>query len=114
MWPTSFFVLTIGASIPGLVNPAFERTVLGLLLPKLASFILTSASVLLILSAYFDYRLRKKVNISTSWKQVPMLFIQWYLLPVVSFFFSSLPALEAHTRMLIGKKLEYNTTKKDG
>lgn len=114
MWPTAFFILTISASIPGLVNPDFERTVLGLLLPKLASFILTAASGLILLAVYFDYRLRQKVNIKTSWRQVPMLFIQWYFLPVVSFVFSSLPALEAHTRMLIGKKLEYKTTKKDG
>ena len=114
MWPTAFFVLTISASIPGLVNPAFERTVLGLLLPKLASFILTAASGLILLTVYFDLKLRKRVNIETGWKHVPMLFIQWYFLPIVSFMFSSLPALEAHTRMLIGKKLEYKTTKKDG
>ena len=112
MWPTAFFLLTVSASIPGLINPGFERTVLGLLLPKLASFILSSASFMLLLAIYFDYQLRKRINIDTSWKQVPMLFIQWYLLPAVSFVFSALPALDAHTRMLLGKKLEYKTTKK--
>ncbi len=112
MWPTAFFILTISASIPTLVNPSFERTVLGFLLPKLASFILTASSILLVLAVYFDYNLRKKVDINTSWKNVPMLFIQWYFLPIVSFAFSSLPALEAHTRMLIGKKLEYRVTEK--
>lgn len=114
MWPTAFFTLTISASIPPLINQSFERTVLGLLLPKVASFILTGASILLFLTVYLDYSLRKKVNIETSWKQVPMLFVQWYMLPVVSFIFSSLPALEAHTRMLIGKKLEYRITEKVG
>lgn len=114
MWPTAFFILTISASIPTLVNPTFERTVLGFLLPKLASFILTSASILLIAAVYFDYNLRKRININTSWRQVPMLFIQWYFLPVVSFLFSSLPALEAHTRLLLGKKLEYRVTEKVG
>lgn len=114
MWPTAFFILTISASIPSLINPTFERTALGFWLPKFASGILTFGSVLLIASVYFDYTLRKKINIQTSWKQVPMLFIQWYMLPIVSFFFSSLPALEAHTRMLIGKKLEYKITHKVG
>lgn len=114
MWPTAFFILTISASIPPLINPSFERTVLGFLLPKLASFILTASSILLIVAVYFDYSLRKKINIETSWRQVPMLFIQWYFLPIVSFLFSSLPALEAHTRMLLGKKLEYKVTEKVG
>jgi Glycosyl transferase family group 2 len=114
MWPTAFFLLTISASLPTLVNPAFERTVLGFLLPKLASFILTCSSCLLILGVYYDFKLRKKVKIDTSWKNVPLLFIQWYLLPVVSFAFSALPALEAHTRMLLGKKIEYKLTEKMG
>lgn len=112
LWPTAFFVLTVSASLPALVNPVFGRTVLGLLLPKIASFILTCSTILLLVSVYFDFKLRKKVNIETSWQQVPMLFIQWFFLPFVSFLFSSLPALEAHTRMLLGKKMEYHITEK--
>lgn len=112
LWPTSFFLLTISASIPPLINPSFKRTVLGFLLPKLSSFILTAASIFLVIMVYFDYKLREKMNIKTPLRNVPMLFIQWYFLPVISFFFSSLPALESHTRMLLGKKIEYKVTEK--
>lgn len=112
LWPTAFFVLTISASLPALINPVFGRTVLGLLLPKIASFILTCSTILLLISVYFDFQLRKRINIETSWQKVPMLFIQWFFLPAVSFLFSSLPALEAHTRMLLGKKMEYHITEK--
>ena len=112
MWPTAFFILTISASIPALVNPVFGRTVLGLLLPQIASFILTCSTILLMVAIYFDFSLRRRINIETSWKNVPMLFIQWFFLPAISFVFSSLPALEAHTRMLLGKKLEYRVTEK--
>ncbi|MBP9815790.1 glycosyltransferase family 2 protein [Candidatus Woesebacteria bacterium] len=111
-WPTSFFLLTVSASIPPLVNPIFSRTVFGFLLPKLSSFILTLSSVVLILSIYLDYKLRERAKIKTDLRNVPMLFIQWYLLPVISLLFSSLPALEAHTRMLMGKKLEYKVQEK--
>jgi len=111
-WPTSFFLLTISASIPPLVNPVFRRTVFGLLLPKLSSFILTLCSIVLFLSIYFDFKLRERAKIKTELKNVPMLFIQWYLLPIISLIFSSLPALEAHTRMLLGKKIEYKVTEK--
>lgn len=112
LWPVSFFVLTISASIPPLVNPVFKRTVLGLLLPKLSALILTISSLMLILYIYLDHQLRKRLNQKTKLKSIPFLFIQWYLLPIVSFFFSSLPALEAHTRLLLGKKIKYKVTEK--
>jgi cellulose synthase/poly-beta-1,6-N-acetylglucosamine synthase-like glycosyltransferase len=111
-WPTSFFILTISASLPPLINPSFRRTVLGLLLPKLSALILTLSSGMLILYIYLDIKLRQKVNMKTSFSNLPLLIVQWYLLPVVSFFFSSLPALDAHTRILLGKKLKYKVTEK--
>ncbi len=111
-WPVSFFILTISASIPPLINPSFKRTVLGLLLPKLSALILTLSSVMLILYIYLDIKLRQKVNMKTGITNLPFLIIQWYFLPVVSFFFSSLPALDAHTRILLGKKLKYKVTEK--
>lgn len=112
LWPTSFFILTISGWLPPLLNPAFKRTVLGFLLPQLSSLILTFTSILLVAIVYIDYKLRNKVNIKTSPQKIPLLIIQWYLLPVISFFFSSLPALEAHTRLMLGKKIIYNATEK--
>lgn len=112
LWPTSFFILTISASIPPLVNPAFKRTVLGFLLPELSGLILTFSSLLLIVYIYLDFSLRNKLQIKNKILFLPLLLIQWYLLPVVSFILSSLPALEAHTRQLFGKKITYKVTEK--
>ncbi|MBW7960313.1 hypothetical protein B6D29_02850 [Microgenomates bacterium UTCPR1] len=111
-WPVSFFILTISASIPPLVNPIFKRTVLGFLLPQLSALILTLSSVMLILYIYIDIKIRSRVNMKTSIMSLPLLLVQWYFLPIVSFFFSSLPALDAHTRILLGKKLKYKVTEK--
>lgn len=112
LWPTSFFILTISASIPPLVNPMFKRTVLGFLLPKLSALILTMSSIMLIFYVYLDIKLRQKMKVETKKRNLPLLIIQWYLLPVISFFLSSLPALDAHTRLLLGKKLKYKVTEK--
>lgn len=112
LWPVSFFILTVSASIPPLINPVFKRTVLGFLLPNLSGLILTLSSAMLILYVYLDIKLRQKVNMKTKLYNLPILIIQWYFLPVVSFFFSSLPALDAHTRILLGKKLKYKVTEK--
>lgn len=112
LWPVSFFILTVSASIPPLINPVFKRTVLGFLLPQLSGLILTLSSAMLVLYIYLDIKLRQRVNVKTSTFYLPILIIQWYLLPIVSFFFSSLPALDAHTRILLGKKLKYKVTEK--
>lgn len=111
-WPTSFFLLTLGASIPPLVNPAFNRTSLGYNLPRISGLILTITTCFLLVLIYIDTKSRPKRPASYSITKTPLLLFQWILLPVVSFFFSSLPALEAHTRLLLGKRLEYKATKK--
>lgn len=112
LWPTSFFILTLSASIPPLINPVFKRTVLGFLLPKMAGLILTLATTMLIVYIYLDIKLRQSLKQKTSTQFLPLLIIQWYLLPLVSFFLSSLPALQAHTQLLFGKKLKYKVTEK--
>ena len=56
--------------------------------------------------------MREKLKIQTKLINMPMLLVQWYLLPFVSLILSALPALEAHTRLLIGKKIDYKVTEK--
>lgn len=112
LWPTSFFILTVSASIPPLVNPLFKRTVLGFLLPQLSGFILTLSTLMIILYIYLDIKLRQRVKVATKLYFLPFMLVQWYLLPAVTFVLSSLPALEAHTRILIGKKITYKVTEK--
>lgn len=112
LWPTTFFILTISANIPPLINPIFKQTVLGFFLPRMAGLILTFASIFLILYVFLDLKIRSFLKQKTSFVAIPFLFIQWYLLPIISFFFSSLPALDAQTKMLLGKKIKYQVTEK--
>jgi hypothetical protein len=112
LWPTAFFILTVSSWIPPLLNPVFNRTVLGFLLPQLTGFILTLASVMLLFYTYLDFRLRHSLNQKTKIFYLPLLIVQWYFLPLVSFVLSALPALDAHTRLLLGKKITYKVTEK--
>ena len=102
----------MSAIIPPLINPFFKRTVLGFILPKLASAILTLTTLAIIVYIYLDIKLRKKFKQKTKLINLPILIVQWYMLPLVSFILSSLPALDAHTRILLGKKLKYKVTEK--
>ncbi len=111
-WPTSFFILTISASIPPLINQNFKRTTFGFYLPKLAAFILTLSTLMLVVYLYLDFRLRQALKKKSSFKKLPIFIVQWYFLPIISFLLSSLPALEAHTRLILNKKIEYKVTEK--
>ena len=111
-WPTSFFILTLGASIPAILNPVFSRTTLGHNLPRMSGLILTITTLFLAVLIILDIKSRPKRPASYSIAKTPLLLFQWIMLPVVSFFFSALPALEAHTRLLLGKRLEYKVTEK--
>ncbi len=112
LWPTSFFILTLFATITPMVNPVFKRTVMGFILPQVSGIILTVSSAMLIVYTVLDILVRKKLAVETRPQNFILLVLQWYILPIVSFFLSSIPALDAHTRMLMGKKIVYKVTEK--
>lgn len=115
-WPSSFFILSIAAFIPSLVNPYFSTTMLGYLLPRVAGIMLTLGSCFILVYAYLDFQARRILLKKPEQKRIPQLLVQWtlypFLSPIVSGFLSSIPALEAHTRMLLKKPIDYKVTKK--
>ena len=111
-WPANWFILTIGSAVPPLINPAFGRTVLGHNLSRLSSGILTLSTIFLIVIFVIDWRIKPpKPKEMASWK-LPFLYLQWFTLPIISFLLSALPGLDAHTRLMLGKRLEYRVTEK--
>ncbi|MFC1626724.1 glycosyltransferase [Patescibacteria group bacterium] len=111
-WPANWFLLTIGSTVPPLINPAFGRTVLGHNLSQISSGILTLSTLFLVVVFVIDWRIKPpKPKDLAAWK-LPFLYLQWLTLPVISFFLSALPGLDAHTRLMLGKRLEYRVTEK--
>jgi hypothetical protein len=110
MWPVNWFVITIGANLPPLLNETFSRTVIGKTLPQISSAILTLSLVSLLTMIFIDIKARPKVAMPW-WKKVlsPLEFV---ILPVVGLVFSALPGLDAHTRLMMGRYLEYRVTEK--
>lgn len=112
IWPTNWFIMTLGSNLPPLINPAFQRTILGHTLPLISSLILTLSAVFLIVVVVIDLKLKPpRPSDFPKWK-VPFLYLQWLSLPVIGFFLSCLPGLDAHTRLLLGKRMEYRVTEK--
>jgi len=111
-WPINWFLLTIGLTIPVLLNPAFGRTALGYMVPKLSSYVLTLTIIPMIVMILVDsFYKPKKSDKMPAWRILisPLEFI---LLPISGFFLSALPGLDAHTRLMLGKYIEYKVTEK--
>lgn len=112
LWPVNWFILTLGSTIPPIVNQEFSRTVLGHNLSLISSIILTLSALFLIVIGVLDTKLKPPRPLDFPRWKTPILILQWVSLPVVGFFLSTLPGLDAHTRLMLGKRLEYRVTEK--
>lgn len=112
LWPVNWFFVTIGMSLPSLIHPTFSRTVLGYNLPRVATIVLTTCLIFLLVILIVDYKQRPPRPAEVPrWKAflIPFEFI---LMPLAGFIFNALPGLDAHTRLMLGKYLEYRVTEK--
>lgn len=112
LWPVNWFIITVGLTLPTLLNPAFGRTALGYTVPKHSSFVLTLAlSFLLVMITIESFYKPKKPQEIPLWRAIISPF-EFVLMPVAGFFFSALPGIDAHTRLMLGKYIEYRVTEK--
>ncbi len=112
LWPVNWFIITIGLTVPTLINPAFGRTALGYTVPKLSSFLLTFALGFLVIMLILDNIYKpKRPDTFPLWRAILTPF-EFVLMPIAGFFFSALPGLDAHTRLMLGKYIEYRVTEK--
>ncbi len=111
-WAIAPFVIIFGSNLPLIINPAFAETTLGQNLPLYASWLLTGAFACLVVLMYVEERLAPARPVSWGLLHNVVSRIQWLLLPVVALLFSNLPALDAQTRLMAGKYLEYRVTEK--
>lgn len=112
LWPVNWFVITIGLTLPTILNPAFGRTALGYTVPKLSSFVLTIALAFLVVMIIIDsFYKPKRPQTFPLWRAI-LVPLEFILMPVAGFFFSALPGIDAHTRLMLGKYIEYKVTEK--
>lgn len=107
LWPTSWFLLTLGVNLPLLVNPKLQQTVLGYNFKTVSGTILSATFIFTITYIILD-RIMNPLKVQNQrWYQKIFSFIKWLLMPVFTLFVSTLPGLDAHTRLILNKKIEY-------
>lgn len=112
LWPVNWFAITIAAFFPPLLNPEFGRTILGKTLPQVTSTLLTLSLVSMVVIFLIDALNRPPKPGGRNVFSLILQPLEFLLLPVLGFFFSALPGLDAHTRLLLGKYIEYRVTEK--
>lgn len=111
IWSSNWFILTLGTSLPVILNPYFFNTTLGYNLPRISNLILTICLLPMFVLIVLDWKLRPPYQKTGFWNFVKNM-IQWPIMPIATLAMSVLPGLHSHTRLLFGKRLEYKTTQK--
>ena len=112
MWPSHWFLLTLGGLVPRLLNPAYAHSPLGVWQAGLISAVMGMCLPCLGLVILIDWRLRPEHPEGEDLIDVLIGWASFALLPVVGLLLCALPALDAHTRLLFGRRLEYRVTEK--
>ncbi len=112
-WATASILISSLGWLPlFLGGDAFNQSVIGHNLPFVTKTLMTIATCFLILSVYINLILLPPRPAKYSiWRSV-MMYLQWFLVPITSVVFGSLPAVEAQTRLMFGWYLEFWVTPK--
>jgi cellulose synthase/poly-beta-1,6-N-acetylglucosamine synthase-like glycosyltransferase len=109
---TAPLILTFVAYLPLYLNPRASTNILAQNLPYVTSDILTLASIGIIFMIFFSLiSLPPRPKRYRKTKVLGMIG-QWILLPITTMGFSSFAAIDAQTRLMLGKPLEFYVTEK--
>jgi hypothetical protein len=112
-WATAPLLIFLLGWLPLILgNQEFLQTTLSYNLPRVTSFILTISMFSLVFSAYLSFFLLPHNPKKNSRWNYFVFGLGWLLVPLSMIFFSALPSLEAQTRLMLGKYLNFWATEK--
>ncbi len=119
-WATGAIVITLATPIPGILNPSFAANGYDDGVSQMLAFFFSITSIGILISILLSlFTLPKPTTPITFlqkkwsplWRYFGIIF-QWFLVPIMTIGFGSIPALDAQTRLFLGKYLGFNVTKK--
>ncbi len=111
-WGFLAIFVTFGSLLIPLVNPQFRLSVLSINLPIVSSWILTATFLGLFATIFVHEKIAPRRPTNWSIFKKIWSYIQWLLIPLILITISSLPAIDAQTSLMFGKKLEFRVTRK--
>jgi len=113
LWPSHWFLLVGSFNLLPFLAPTFAASETGRELAELASAAYTACLPSLLVLVWLNWQLRPP-DTDHSASELLAFMASWACLPVVGFVLVALPALDAHTRLLLGRYLQYQVTEKQG
>ncbi|MFO0862906.1 MAG: hypothetical protein U0516_04265 [Candidatus Saccharibacteria bacterium] len=111
-WSTAPLILTFAAWAPLYLNASFSQNVIAHQLPVIASRILTLATIGLFTTIWISFiMIPKRPSHYPKWKMIFMV-LQWVLVPITAIVFGAFAAINAQTRLMLGKYLGFYVTEK--
>jgi len=112
-WATWPFLLAVIGWIPAIVaSREFSSTVLYYNAPRITTTIFHLASLSLLITILLSISLLPAQRMRHPLLRKMRHAMEWILIPGISIFFSALPALDAQTRLMFGKYMEFWVTEK--
>ncbi len=93
-------------------NRIFRTSLLSYNLPTITGYIMYFSMIGLFLSALVSFSFLPSRPASYKRRQTFYMALQWFLVPITITFFGAIPALEAQTRLLLGKYMGFWITPK--
>lgn len=112
-WATAAIFITILGRLPfALAQGEMREMSIFQNAPIVLGWIMTAAMIgIFVSAALMPFILVAKPHTKSPWSWAVM-FLQWALLPVTLLVFGSIPAIDAQTRLMLGKYLGFNVTEK--
>jgi hypothetical protein len=115
MWATAAVIITLTVPVPRMINEQFAKTIMsynmGITLSNFFLIAMVGIFVSIWVSLLMAPALPKENKKKYWWLRVTSI-IQWFFLPITTVIFGSLPAIDAQTRLMIGKSLDFQVTEK--
>lgn len=112
-WATNSIMIFFLGWLPVVIGGrGFGQTLLAYNLPSFVSRVLTIGMIGLVASGVLTITLLPSRPSGQKKERYISFFLEWFLLPVVMIFFTSIPALDAQTRWMFGKYMGFWTTPK--
>ena len=112
-WATAPILIFILGRLPLYVaGQDFKNKALFANTPFTLEFLMTTAMMGVLFSAILSFFLLPKKPAKLPWWQNFSIIFQWVLLPVTLIIFGAVPAIDAQTRLMLGKKLGFTVSEK--
>lgn len=103
-WATAPIILALMGWLPLILgNERFNESVLAHNLPYVTRYLMTLAMIGIVISMFLSFLLMPPRPEKYSRKRYLFMFFQWFLAPFVAPFLGAMPAIDAQTRIMLGK-----------